>query len=74
MLLSIVIGCLLVWIAGVRDMVRFWLFSLPTAFLVLTVMVRVAPFLLPPILVARNPGHVTTLGLGDGEESQHDEH
>jgi hypothetical protein len=55
-------------------MVRFWLFSLPTAFLVLTVMVRVAPFLLPPILVARNPGHVTTLGLGDGEESQHDEH
>jgi len=46
-LLSLVIGFFLVWIVGVRDMVHFCLFWLPTAFLVLTVVVRVAPFVLP---------------------------
>jgi uncharacterized C2H2 Zn-finger protein len=71
-LASIVIGLLLVWVAGVRDMVRFCLFLIPTAFAVLTVLVRLAPLVLPPVLVARQPGHVTTLGLGENEDNRRD--
>ena len=73
-ILSMMIGFLFLWIAGVRNPVRFCLFWTPAWLLILTVAVRVAPFLLPPTLVTREPGHVTTLGLGDVEENRHEEH
>ena len=37
----------------------------PIAFIVLTVMVRVIPYFVPPVLVLRDPCTVTTLGLSD---------
>jgi hypothetical protein len=67
------IGFLLVLLAGVRSTVYVSLFWLPTAFFVGMIAVRVAPFLVPPTLVAHKPRHITTLGLGDSEEDRHDE-
>jgi hypothetical protein len=71
-LVSIGIGFFFVWISGVREMARFCLFLIPTAFVVLTVLVRVAPLVLPPVLVAHQSGHVTTLGLGDTKDDHRD--
>jgi prepilin signal peptidase PulO-like enzyme (type II secretory pathway) len=73
-LFSFVIAFLLVWAVGVRSTVLFSLFWLPTGFLVGTVVVPAALFLLPPILVADEPGHVTTLGLGHGRGDRGGEH
>jgi len=70
LLISCVIGILLVWLAGVRGVVHFCLFWTPTAFVVLSVVVRIAPHLLRPILIRRQQSHVTTLGLGNGEENR----
>lgn len=39
------------------------LLGFPIAFLVLTVMVRIIPYCVPPVLVLRDPTTVTTLGL-----------
>lgn len=73
-LLSALIGFVLVWLIGARDLVRLSLFGLPTAFLVMTVLVRVVPHLVPPSLLLRGPEHSTTLGLTDNsdEDSGHD--
>jgi hypothetical protein len=73
LLLSIMIAFLLLWMAGVRDVVRFCLFWIPTAFVVLTVAVRVAAPLLPPRLIVGQRGHINTLGLGDDKDNRHDE-
>lgn len=71
-LLSGAIGLLLVWIAGVRSLLGLSVFLLPIGFLVGTVVVPVALHVLPPSLSADEPGHLTTLALGRGEDDHHD--
>ncbi len=71
-IISAIVGFILVWIVGVRDVVDFCLFWIPTAYSVLTVVARVAPFVWPPVLIAQRSSHITTLGL-DTENDHHDE-
>jgi hypothetical protein len=53
----------LLWELGIRDL-RLFLFYLPLGFLILTLMVRVAPFLVPPRLyVGKPPSAITKLDL-----------
>ena len=73
-IISAIVGFILVWLVGTGDALHFCLFWIPTAFVVLTVAVRVAPFVLPPMLIARRPRHVTTLGLGETEDDRHDKY
>jgi hypothetical protein len=47
-LLSAVISLALLWELGIRD-IRLFLFYLPLGFLILTVIARVAPFVVPPV-------------------------
>ena len=62
--LSVAIAFALLWVSGKRDTLRVSLFLLPTAFLILTIVVRIAPFLVAPALIAGEaPGNITTLGL-----------
>jgi DNA-directed RNA polymerase subunit RPC12/RpoP len=72
-LISYLIGFFLVWVVGVRSIVRFCLFWTATTLVVLTIVIRVAPHLLRPTLIARQPGHMTTLGLGNGGENRRQE-
>lgn len=59
---SIVVGFILLWAAGKRDTVQLSMLLLPTAFVVLTITVRIAPYVVRPTLVAGEPQtHVTTL-------------
>jgi len=72
-LLSLLLGVALAWEMGSRGPRNCllgipWavlLLYLPLAFLVLTLLVRIVPFLIKPTLVLRQPfdGHMTTLNL-----------
>jgi hypothetical protein len=63
-LLSAFASLLLLWEVGIHVLWLF-LFCLPVGFVILTVMVRVAPFLVPPRLYVGKleNHHVITLGI-----------
>jgi len=62
-LLSAAISLALLWELGIRDL-RLFFFFLPLAFFILTIIVRVAPFVVPPRLYAgKRPSAVTKLDL-----------
>ena len=69
MLTSVVIAFFLLWIAGVSGFCRFCLLWPAVALVVMYVMVRVAPLVVPPVMVPHKGG-VTTLGLGDAEDGE----
>jgi hypothetical protein len=58
-LLSAATSFVLLWELGIRDIRLFFLF-LPLAYFILTLFVRVAPFVLPPRLYAGKPQSVIT--------------
>jgi hypothetical protein len=65
--LSLLIAVGVLWV--VRNRVDFLLFMIPVWFLVLFLLVRVVPPLVPPRLEGRDSTGVTTLGLeGQGRE------
>lgn len=70
--LSLLIAVGVLWV--VRDRVDFILFMLPAWFLVLFVMVRVVPYLVPPRLEDRDSTGVTTLGLDQPESNRANEY
>jgi hypothetical protein len=61
-LLSAVLSLALLWIFGIRDL-RLFLFYLPLGFLILTVVVRVAPFVVLPHLYVGKSSVITKLDL-----------
>jgi hypothetical protein len=61
-LLSALASLVLLWELGIRDL-RLFLFYLPVGFLILTLMVRVAPFVVPPHLYVGKPSVITKLDL-----------
>jgi len=62
-LLSALASLVLLWKLGIRDL-RLFLFYLPLGALIMTLMVRVAPFVLPPRLyVGKPPSFITKLDL-----------
>jgi hypothetical protein len=61
-LLSALASLVLLWELGVRDL-RLFLFYLPIGFLILTIMVRVAPFFVRPRLYVGKPSAITKLDL-----------
>jgi uncharacterized paraquat-inducible protein A len=62
-LLSALASFVLLWELGVRDL-RLFLFYLPIGFLILTIMARAAPFVVPPRLyVGKPPSVITKLDL-----------
>ncbi len=62
-LLSAFASLALLWILGIRDL-RLFLFCLPLGFLILTVIVRAAPFVVPPrIRLGKPPSAITKLDL-----------
>lgn len=63
-LLSCVLGFFLVWAAGIRSIVLISLLGLPTGFLLATIAVPIALWLIPPALVTSEVEHLTRLGLG----------
>ena len=75
-LVGVILGYSLAWEAGIRGPVSrlfcvpfgFILLSIPLAFLVLMLLVRIAPFLARPTLVIRGPiaSYLTTLNLSPG--------
>ena len=75
-LVGVILGYSLAWEAGIRGPVSrflvvpfgFILLSIPLAFLVLMLLLRIAPFLVPPTLVIRGPvaSYLTTLNLSSG--------
>jgi hypothetical protein len=67
-LFSAVVGFLLVWIGGVRNSVLFSMLWVPTALVILAVVLRIAPIVVPPVLVVGRPSNLTTLGLGSGRD------
>jgi len=67
-LVSAVVGFLLVWIRGVRNPVLFTMLWVPTALVILAVVLRIAPIVVPPVLVVGRPSNLTTLGLGSGRD------
>jgi hypothetical protein len=60
--LSMAIGVCLMWAFGV-PIFNIFVFAFPTWFLVLFVMVRIAPYIVPPRLELRDSTSFTTLGL-----------
>jgi hypothetical protein len=71
--LSLAISFLIVWIVGVRSPVRFCLFYAATSFVVLSLVLIVAPHLVRPKLVTDEPSHVLTLGLWKRNKNIHDQ-
>src|SRR5438270_5365359 len=73
-LLSLILACPPAWeigILGPRSCFfgipwGFYLFWLPLGFLILTVLVRIAPSLVRPTLVVRRPHHFMALNLTSG--------
>ena len=61
-LLSAFTSLVLLWELGIRDL-RLFLFYLPLGFLILTVMVRVAPFVVRPRIYVGKPSAITKLDL-----------
>src|ERR1700686_3887301 len=60
-LISAFASLVLLWELGIRDL-RLFLFCLPLGFLIMTLMVRVAPFLVTPRLyVGKPPSFITKL-------------
>ena len=69
--LSMVIGVCLMWEYGV-PIFNIFVFAFPACFLVLIVMVRVVPYIVPPRLELRDSGSFTTLGsLNRATEENH---
>jgi uncharacterized paraquat-inducible protein A len=62
LLLSALASLAIFWLLGVRDL-RLFLFCIPLAFLILTLVVRVAPFVIRPRLYAGRPSSITKLDL-----------
>jgi|HubBroStandDraft_6_1064221.scaffolds.fasta_scaffold835822_2 hypothetical protein len=62
-LLSALTSAVLLWAVGIRDL-RLFLFYFPLGFLILTAMVRIAPFVVPPRLYVGKPGNPAVLTLG----------
>lgn len=73
LLISYMIGILLVWPAGVRGVVGFCFLWVPTAFVVLSVAIRLAPHLPRPTLILWQQSHLTTLGLGKDDDNHRHE-
>jgi hypothetical protein len=73
-LLSLLLGIALAWEIGSRGPRNcflgipwtVFLLYLPLGFIVLTLLIRIAPFVMRPALVLRRPNHVTTLNLASG--------
>jgi hypothetical protein len=67
MVLSLAASAVLLWAAGIRDFRQFLFSSLlyfPITFLILSVLVRVAPFVVPPRLyIGKPPSVITKLDL-----------
>ena len=67
MVLSLAASAVLLWAVGIRDFRQFLfylLLYLPIGFLIFTVLVRVAPFVVPPRLyVGKPPSVITKLDL-----------
>lgn len=61
-LLSLLVSLAVLWATGARD-VRLLLFYLPLGFLILTIVVRLAPFVVPPRLQLGKPTAFTRLDL-----------
>lgn len=70
--LSLLVAASLLWL--VRNRTDFILFMVPAWFLVLFVMVRVVPYLVPPRLEARDFSGVTTLDLNQPEADHVDDY
>jgi len=69
--LSMVIGVCLMWKYGV-PIFNIFVFAFPMWLLVLIVMVRVVPYIVPPRLKLRDSGSFTTLGsLNRAKEENH---
>jgi hypothetical protein len=68
-LLSLLIAFCLVWLAGIRDLYRLGMIGCSMSFLALVVVLRTAPLLIPPKLVGRRQGGVTTLGLAQDDDA-----
>jgi uncharacterized protein (DUF983 family) len=62
-LISYLIAAIIVWLAGVRGIVRVCVSFLVTTCVVLVVVAHVALRLLPPTLTEAKSDHITTLGL-----------
>jgi hypothetical protein len=61
-LLSALASLVLLWELGIRDL-RLFFFLLPLGFLILTLIVRAAPFVVPPRLYIGKPSVITKLDL-----------
>jgi uncharacterized protein (DUF983 family) len=62
---SMVLGVSLLWAIHVRDLtLSFW--AVPMWFVVLSVLVRIAPHVIPPRLELHDSGRFATLDLQDG--------
>jgi|SRR5260370_15146427 len=61
-LLSALTSLAVLWGLGIRDL-RLFLFYLPLGFVILTVVVRVAPVVVPPRLYVGKPSVITELDL-----------
>jgi hypothetical protein len=81
-LFSVVVGYVLAWGIGTYGPRAcfgvpwgFYLFWMPLGFLVLSFLVRVAPFLVCPTLVLRHPfeSHLTTMNLSSDPKDDHRE-
>jgi hypothetical protein len=69
--LSMVIGVCLMWEYGV-PIFNIFVSAFPMWFLVLIVMVRIVPYIVPPRLELRDSGSFTTLGsLNRAKEENH---
>jgi hypothetical protein len=66
--LSVLIGYSLVWAVRIHGIFAFCLCALPAAFVVASVMVRVAPHVVAPVFVLRHADYITALRLTDGSE------
>ena len=79
-LFSVLVGYVLAWGIGIYSPRAcfgvpwgFYLFWMPIGFLVLSFLVRVAPFLVCPTLVLRHPfeSHLTTMNLTSDPKDDH---
>lgn len=60
---SALLGFILMWASGTRDILHLSLYLLPTTFLVFMIALRVVPVVVAPRLISGKPEHLTTLGL-----------
>jgi cytochrome bd-type quinol oxidase subunit 2 len=63
-LLSLLLSICVLWLAHVQ-VLTFVFLALPLAFMILTLIVRGLPYIIPPTLERRDSGSIITLNLSD---------